>query len=82
MTAALSVWLDLLRLLVEEQGRVLTQRYILTRVWGAEYAEEGHILRTFIHQLRQKLAVGGSVASSLIVTDPGVGYRLVAPRED
>ncbi len=70
---------DLLRLLVEEQGRVLTQRLILGRVWGPEYVEETHILRTFVHQLRQKLGAASMDAAELIVTDPGVGYRLVAP---
>jgi two-component system KDP operon response regulator KdpE len=70
---------DLLRLLVEEQGRVLTQRLILGRVWGPEYAEESHLLRTFVHQLRQKLGAASPEAADLIVTDPGVGYRLVAP---
>ncbi len=63
---------DLLRLLAEHDGRVLTQRYILSRVWGPAYGEEGHILRTFVHQLRAKLGPAGR----LIVTDPGVGYRL------
>ncbi len=70
---------DLLRLLVEEQGRVLTQRLILGRVWGPEYVEENHVLRTFVHQLRQKLGAASPEAADLIVTDPGIGYRLVTP---
>jgi two-component system KDP operon response regulator KdpE len=70
---------DLLRTLLEQQGRVLTQRLILTRVWGAEYVDDTHILRTFIHQLRQKLAAASPAAADLIATDPGVGYRLVPP---
>lgn len=65
---------DLLRMLVEHEGRVLTQRQILSRVWGSAYGDEGHILRTFVHQLRTKLGVAGG----MIVTDPGVGYRLEA----
>ena len=71
---------DLLKLFLQEQGRVLTQRTILGRIWGAEYAEDAHILRTFVHQLRTKLdgAVPGSGA--LIVNDPGVGYRVNAPK--
>ncbi|MGK2964514.1 MAG: response regulator transcription factor [Tepidiformaceae bacterium] len=64
----------LLKLLMEQRGRVLTQRHILQTVWGPEYADDGHILRTFVHQLRGKLGEAGSA----IVTDPGVGYRLVA----
>lgn len=68
---------DLLRLLLAEQGRVLTQRMILERVWGPAYISEGHVLRTFVHQVRQKLAAASSEAAGAIVTDPGIGYRLV-----
>jgi two-component system KDP operon response regulator KdpE len=70
---------ELLRLLLEQQGRVLTRRMILSRVWGVEYADDSHILRTFMHQLRQKIAAASAEAAYLIVTDPGVGYRLVTP---
>lgn len=65
---------DLCRLLLEHEGRILTQRYLLAQVWGAEYVDDAHILRTFVHQLRGKLGRAGSA----IVTDPGVGYRFVA----
>jgi two-component system, OmpR family, KDP operon response regulator KdpE len=68
---------DLLRLLLEQEGRVLTQRFILERVWGPQYVDDSHILRTFIHQLRQKLSNAASGAGDFIATDPGVGYRLV-----
>ncbi len=71
---------DLLRLLLEQQGRVLTQRLILARVWGPEYVDDSHILRTFIHQLRQKLGAVSPEAADLLVTDPGVGYRLLAAK--
>lgn len=70
---------ELLRLLLAEQGRVLTHRIILERVWGASYAEDAHILRTFIHQLRQKLAAQSPAAAAAIITDPGIGYRLASP---
>jgi two-component system KDP operon response regulator KdpE len=69
---------DLLRLLLDQQGRVLTQRLILERVWGPQYVDDSHILRTFIHQLRQKLSGASAGTGELIVTDPGVGYRLIA----
>ncbi|MGE0227022.1 MAG: response regulator transcription factor [Dehalococcoidia bacterium] len=69
---------ELLHLLARQQGRVLTQRLILQRVWGPEYADESHILRTFIHQLRRKLSDAVPEAGKLIVTDPGVGYRIAA----
>lgn len=67
---------DLCRLLLQEQGRVLTQRLILSRVWGPEYVDDSHILRTFVHQLRSKLAALSGDAAKLIVNDPGIGYRL------
>lgn len=69
---------DLMRLLLTEQGRVLTQRTILERIWGSAYATESHVLRTFVHQVRQKIAVVSPTAAAAIVTDPGVGYRLAA----
>lgn len=71
---------ELLHFLVAQQGRVLTQRLILQRVWGAEYADDSHILRTFVHQLRRKLSEATPEAGSLILTDPGVGYRITASK--
>jgi two-component system KDP operon response regulator KdpE len=67
---------ELCRMLLENQGRVLTQRQILARVWGPEYADDSHILRTFVHQLRGKLGAESAEAAALITTDPGVGYRI------
>jgi two-component system KDP operon response regulator KdpE len=66
----------LLKFLLQNRGKVLTQREILRNVWGPEYGDEGHILRTFVHQLRAKLGVAGQ----MIVTDPGVGYRFTTER--
>jgi two-component system KDP operon response regulator KdpE len=70
---------DLLRQLAVNAGRVLTQRMLLAEVWGAEYVDEAHILRTFIYQLRSKLDAARPGAGAMIVTDPAVGYRLVVP---
>jgi two-component system KDP operon response regulator KdpE len=67
---------ELCRMLLENQGRVLTQRQILSRVWGPEHADESHILRTFVHQLRGKLGAESPEAAALITNDPGVGYRI------
>ena len=67
---------DLLRMLLSEPGRVLTQRHILSAIWGPEYQDDTHILRTFIHQLRAKLSAVDPRAAALIVNDPGVGYRV------
>ena len=71
---------DLLRLLLAHPGRVFTQRHLLATVWGPEYQEDAHILRTFVHQLRAKLSAAADGAGALIVNDPGVGYRLQLPR--
>lgn len=71
---------DLLRMLLSEPGRVLTQRHILSAIWGLEYQDDTHILRTFIHQLRAKLSAIDPRAAALIVNDPGVGYRVDSPK--
>lgn len=66
----------LLRLMVQHAGRVLTHRQILRQVWGPEYVEETHYLRVYFAQLRQKLGEDPT-HPKLIVTEPGVGYRLL-----
>ncbi|MEP6871805.1 MAG: response regulator transcription factor [Anaerolineaceae bacterium] len=66
----------LLQELLQNQGRLQTQRQLLTRVWGVEYIDDTHILRTFVHQLRRKLGAVSAEAAALIVNDPGVGYRI------
>jgi two-component system KDP operon response regulator KdpE len=67
----------LLRLMAQHPGRVLTHRQILKAVWGPEYVEETHYLRVYFAQLRQKLEENPTMPR-LIVTEPGVGYRLIA----
>lgn len=67
----------LLRLLIQQAGRVLTHRQILKEVWGPEYMEETHYLRVYFAQLRQKLE-DDPARPTLILTEPGVGYRLAA----
>lgn len=67
----------LLRLLVRHAGRVLTHRQILKEVWGPEYVNETHYLRVYFAQLRQKIEDDPALPK-LILTEPGVGYRLNA----
>ena len=67
----------LLRLLAQHPGKVLTHRQILSEVWGPQYVDELHYLRVYFGQLRQKLEANPAVPR-LIVTEPGVGYRLIA----
>ena len=67
-----------LRLLVRNAGRVLTQRQILTAVWGPKAVEQTHYLRVYAAHLREKLE-RDPARPELILTEPGVGYRLTAP---
>jgi len=69
---------SLLKYLATNAGRVLTHPMILRSVWGAEYAADTHVLRTYINQLRAKLHDDPS-APRYIHTDPGVGYRFLEP---
>ena len=64
-----------LALLARWPGRVLTQRAILQEVWGPEYGSETQYLRVYASQLRKKL--DDDPARPRLVTEPGVGYRLV-----
>ena len=68
-----------LALLARFAGRVLTHRTILQEVWGPEYGSETQYLRVYASQLRKKL--GEDPAHPRLVTEPGVGYRLVDPDE-
>jgi two-component system, OmpR family, KDP operon response regulator KdpE len=66
---------DLLRLLVNHAGKVLTHGQILRGIWGAAFAEHQNVLRVNISNLRQKLEKDPS-RPKYIVTELGVGYRL------
>ena len=68
---------ELLHCLASNAGKVVTHRQLLQEVWGPEYGEETEYLRTFIKQLRRKLEVDPS-RPRLVVTQPGLGYRLAA----
>ena len=65
----------LLRLMIQHAGRVLTHRQILKEVWGPAYVDETHYLRVYFAQLRQKLEENPALPQ-LLLTEPGVGYRL------
>jgi two-component system KDP operon response regulator KdpE len=68
---------SLLRLLVRNAGKVVTHRQILKEVWGPNYAEQTHYLRVYMAHLREKIEADPS-RPEILVTEPGVGYRLVA----
>lgn len=65
---------DLLVLLAQNAGKVLTHRHILQKIWGPAHVEDMPYLRVFIGQLRQKIELNPS-EPQLILTEPGVGYR-------
>ncbi len=66
---------DLLYFLAASPDHVLTHKQILKALWGPAHAEDTAYLRVYINQLRQKLETDPS-SPRLIVTEPGVGYRL------
>lgn len=67
----------LLSVLVRHAGKVLTQRQLMTEVWGPSYTENAHYLRIYMSQLRQKLEADPT-KPEILLTESGVGYRLKA----
>ena len=67
---------DLLRVLVQYAGRVLTHKQLLKEVRGAGNQTETHLLRVHMSNLRRKLEKDAT-NPQYISTEPGVGYRLV-----
>lgn len=71
---------DILKLFVKYAGKVVTHRQILKEVWGPNAVEHTQYIRVYVGQLRKKLEVGSGV-EKIILTEPGVGYRLMAKNE-
>jgi two-component system, OmpR family, KDP operon response regulator KdpE len=67
---------DLLAELVTHAGKVLTHRHLLRKVWGSELEADIQALRVHIRNLRQKIEAAPEKPAK-IVTESGVGYRLV-----
>ena len=65
-----------LETLARHPGMVVTQQQLLRDIWGPSHIEHSHYLRIVIAHLRQKLG-DDPAAPRLIVTEAGVGYRLV-----
>jgi len=68
-----------LRLLARHAGKVVTHRQILKEVWGPAYGEQTHYLRVYVAHLRDKIE-SDPARPELLLTEPGVGYRLTADR--
>jgi two-component system, OmpR family, KDP operon response regulator KdpE len=67
----------LLACLGRSLGLVVTHRQLLSEVWGPSHTEHTHYLRVYVRQLREKLEAD-PVQPRYLLTETGVGYRLVA----
>lgn len=67
----------LLEALARRADRVVTSTQLLRDVWGPGHVEQGHYLRIYVRQLRQKLEPRPTHPAFLL-TETGVGYRLIA----
>jgi len=65
---------ELLKILMQNSGKVLTHAWLLKEIWGVGYQSETHYLRVFINQLRQKIEID-SARPKRIITETGIGYR-------
>ena len=72
---------NLLRFLVAHAGKVVTHQQLLKEVWGPAHIEDVQYLRVLMRQLRQKIEPDRVVAR-LLITEPGVGYRLLAQPQE
>jgi two-component system KDP operon response regulator KdpE len=68
---------ELLKAFIAHPNKVLTDRMLLQQVWGPGYGAEGHYLHVYVARLRKKLEADPQHPRYL-VTEPGVGYRLLA----
>lgn len=69
---------ELLKVMLSNQGRVLTKARLLRAVWGLAYADESTYLHVYVNRLRRKLSAAAPPESleGLIETEPGIGYRV------
>lgn len=65
-----------LEILVRNAGKLVTRQTILKHIWGTDHAEDTGYLRLYVSQLRRKLEVDPA-SPEHILTEPGMGYRLV-----
>jgi two-component system, OmpR family, KDP operon response regulator KdpE len=72
---------EILRVLVSHAGRLVTKGRLLRAVWGDAYQNEAAYVYVHVSQLRRKLADADPTGElrNLIVTEPGVGYRIREP---
>jgi two-component system KDP operon response regulator KdpE len=66
---------DILNILIQNAGKVVTQHQLIQKVWGAMYENESRLLRVNISNLRRKIEPNPN-QPSFILTELGIGYRL------
>ncbi len=71
---------QLLRILAGHAGQVVTHKQIITAVWGTDSNADAQFVRVLMAQLRQKLEADPS-SPQLLLTEPGIGYRLTCDDE-
>ena len=71
---------DLLKTFISQPDKVLTDRMLLRAVWGPEYGSEAHYLHVYVARLRRKIEKDPQKPRHLL-TEPGVGYRLLTEPE-
>ena len=69
---------EVLRLMVAHAGKVLTHRFMLVEIWGADADADVQNLRVYIRALRQKIEADPERPTH-ILTETGVGHRLREP---
>jgi two-component system KDP operon response regulator KdpE len=72
---------DLLRVLAQNQGKLMTHPALLRKVWGPAYQEESNYLHVHISHLRRKIEPDPARPRYLL-TQAGIGYRVVDPAEN
>ena len=68
---------SLLSLFAQNEGKVLTQQYILKQIWGPTFTGQSQYLRVYVAQLRKKIETDPNHPVHL-VTETGVGYRFLS----
>jgi two-component system KDP operon response regulator KdpE len=66
---------NILKILVNHAGKVLTHQQLIKEVWGGNYEADSHLLRVNISNLRHKIE-SVPLKPRYIITEPGIGYRL------
>ena len=69
---------EVLKVLLEHQGRLVTHGRLLRAVWGTAYSDESHYVHVYVSHIRRKIDAADPAGTlrGLIVAEPGVGYRV------